>query len=228
MGPKQPPAKKQKTDEDEARDTILKYINTQNRPYNSTDVFQNLHQKIGKTLVTRILEKLAEEKEITGKAFGKTNIYFANQNESDIPSPEEVREMDVKIAALKEDATTLKSENSTLEKQLNALLSSVKTSEISKKLESLNQENGALESRLAPLRNGTKKLTVEDKRAADVQLDAARKHWQTRKKWFNTAWGAFTESMNKKQIKDLMEDIGIETDESVDMDLAKDPLEGLM
>ncbi|KAI9334959.1 Tat binding protein 1-interacting protein-domain-containing protein [Obelidium mucronatum] len=108
MGPKQPPAKKQKTDE--ARATILKYIITQNRPYNSTDVYNNLHSSIGKTLVGKILEKLAKDKEITAKAFGKTTIYFPNQNADDIPSAEETREIDVKIASLKEEASVLKAE----------------------------------------------------------------------------------------------------------------------
>ncbi|KAJ3068885.1 hypothetical protein HDU99_003079, partial [Rhizoclosmatium hyalinum] len=175
-----------------------KYMIAQNRPYNSTDVFTNLHSKIGKTLVGKILDKLVEEKEITGKAFGKTMVYFANQDASDVPSTEEMREMDLQIASLKEEAATLKAENEKLEERLQAL------------------------------RSGTRKLTVEDKNRADKKLDANRKEWRVRRKYFKDAWNMMNESMTRQQANDILEEIGIETDEMVGVDFDKDPLDGLM
>ncbi|KAJ3022681.1 UNVERIFIED_CONTAM: PSMC3 interacting protein [Siphonaria sp. JEL0065] len=230
-----PKAKKPKTDEgeglkssiplislniyaislDEARTTILKYMIAQNRPYNSTDVFQNLHQAIGKTLVGKVLDKLVEDKEITGKVFGKTTIYFANQNTGELPSAEQSREMDLKIASLKEEAAALKNENSANEKILAQLLNSEKTVDLKRKLDVLNTENDALDARLEGLRNGTRKLTVEDKERADKKLNDAYKEWRVRKKMFKEAWCMITESLPPKKTKELMETIGVETDEAV-------------
>ncbi|ORY46962.1 TBPIP-domain-containing protein, partial [Rhizoclosmatium globosum] len=208
----------------DARETILKYMIAQNRPYNSTDVFTNLHSKIGKTLVGKILDKLVEEKEITGKAFGKTMVYFANQDASDVPSTEEMREMDLQIASLKEEAATLKAENSAKEKALTSLLNTAKTADLQAQLDQLNAEVRTTPS----LRSGTRKLTVEDKNRADKKLDANRKEWRVRRKYFKDAWNMMNESMTRQQANDILEEIGIETDEMVGVDFDKDPLDGLM
>ncbi|KAJ3293367.1 PSMC3 interacting protein [Rhizoclosmatium sp. JEL0117] len=205
-----------------------KYMIAQNRPYNSTDVFTNLHSKIGKTLVGKILDKLVEEKEITGKAFGKTMVYFANQDASDVPSTEEMREMDLQIASLKEEAAALKAENSAKEKALTSLLNTAKTADLQAQLDQLDAENEKLEERLQALRSGTRKLTVEDKNRADKKLDANRKEWRVRRKYFKDAWNMMNESMTRQQANDILEEIGIETDEMVGVDFDKDPLDGLM
>ncbi|KAJ3348440.1 40s ribosomal protein L44e [Entophlyctis luteolus] len=216
-----------KTKED-AHETILRYVQAQNRPYNSVDVFTNLHQKFGRTLVNKTLEKLAEEKLITAKAFGKTVVYFANQDEADVPSPEESREMDVKIAALKEELSALKAQNASNEKILASLLNSETTSALQITLDRVSQENDTLDTRLQGLRNGTRRLTVEDKQRVDAKLDANRKEWRVRRKWFNDAWSAMTENIPKKKAKEVLEEIGIETDEDAGISFDKDPLDGLL
>lgn len=58
---------------------ILKYLNNQNRPYNTNDISNNLHNAVGKTSVQKHLNALVEKNLITGKTFGKQTIYFANQ-----------------------------------------------------------------------------------------------------------------------------------------------------
>ncbi|KAJ3110627.1 hypothetical protein HK100_002968 [Physocladia obscura] len=165
---------------------------------------------------------------ITAKPFGKTVIYFANQEEIDVPNPEEMREMDVQIVAFKEELGVLKSENSANEKVLATLLHSEPTGALQIKFDKLNQEKDQLESRLTGIRNGTRKLTSEDKKRADGKLETYRKEWQLRKKIFKEAWETVSENMAKKKAKEVLEEIGIETDEDVGVSFDKDPLEGLM
>ncbi|KAI8609896.1 putative tbp-1 interacting protein [Chytriomyces sp. MP71] len=207
-------AKKQKTDDDEASAAILKYIQAQNRPYSTLDVFTNLHQKYGKTQVTKVLAQLAENKEITAKTFG---------------NPEAAREMDAKIAALKEDLIGLRSEVSAKEKALASLTNSQTNDGLQSTLESLTQEqNQKLQDRLDGLRNGSRKLTVADKQKADKQLEVFRKHWRVRKALFRDAWNTISETLDRKKAKDMLEDMGIETDEAAGVSFDKDPLDGLM
>ncbi|TPX67311.1 hypothetical protein CcCBS67573_g07534 [Chytriomyces confervae] len=242
--------KKLKTDDDEASAAILKYLIAQNRPYSPLDVFTNLLQKYGKTQVGKVLTQLAEDKQITAKTFGKSVIYFPNQDASDTPSPEETREMDIKIAGLRDELAILKSEVSSKEKgcfyqlclaelsmmtayalfqtALSALTNSKTTPDLVEALETLAQENEKLESRLTGLRNGTRKLTIADKQKADAELEVFRKHWRLRKKMFKDAWSTITENMPVKKAKEALEEMGIENDEDVGVSFERDPLEGLM
>ncbi|KAJ3252859.1 PSMC3 interacting protein [Chytriomyces hyalinus] len=221
-------AKKLKTDDDEASAAILKYLIAQNRPYSPLDVFTNLLQKYGKTQVGKVLTQLAEDKQITAKTFGKSVIYFPNQDASDTPSPEETREMDIKIAGLRDELAILKSEISSKEKALSALTNSKTTPDLVEALETLAQENEKLESRLTGLRNGTRKLTIADKQKADAELEVYRKHWRLRKKMFKDAWSTISENMPVKKAKEALEELGIENDEDVGVSFERDPLEGLM
>ncbi|KAI8833637.1 Tat binding protein 1-interacting protein-domain-containing protein [Chytriomyces cf. hyalinus JEL632] len=221
-------AKKLKTDDDEASAAILKYLIGQNRPYSPLDVFTNLLQKYGKTQVGKVLTQLAEDKQITAKTFGKSVIYFPNQDASDTPSPEETREMDIKIAGLRDELAILKTEVSSKEKALSTLTNSKRTPDLVESLETLAQENEKLESRLAGLRNGTRKLTIADKQKADAELEVYRKHWRLRKKMFKDAWSTISENMPVKKAKETLEEIGIENDEDVGVSFERDPLEGLM
>ncbi|KAJ3257958.1 PSMC3 interacting protein [Chytriomyces hyalinus] len=233
-------AKKLKTDDDEASAAILKYLIAQNRPYSPLDVFTNLLQKYGKTQVGKVLTQLAEDKQITAKTFGKSVIYFPNQDASDTPSPEETREMDIKIAGLRDELAILKSEVSSKEKAfdddrlrtvqtvLSALTNSKTTPDLVEALETLAQENEKLESRLTGLRNGTRKLTIADKQKADAELEVYRKHWRQRKKMFKDAWSTISENMSVKKAKETLEELGIENDEDVGVSFERDPLEGLM
>ena len=54
---------------------ILDYLVTQNRPYGGTDIFNNLHGKVGKANVAKILTSLYERGIISGKANGKQWVY---------------------------------------------------------------------------------------------------------------------------------------------------------
>lgn len=46
------------------------------RPYSATDLVLNLHSRISKSNMTKILEELVEDEEICVKSYGKNSFYF--------------------------------------------------------------------------------------------------------------------------------------------------------
>ncbi|PIO56753.1 hypothetical protein TELCIR_21846, partial [Teladorsagia circumcincta] len=55
------------------------YMLEQNRPYSATDVFTNLRQEFGKTLVLKVLESSVSSGILKDKVIGKQKIFYANQ-----------------------------------------------------------------------------------------------------------------------------------------------------
>uniref|UniRef100_A0A0K0D964 TBPIP domain-containing protein n=1 Tax=Angiostrongylus cantonensis TaxID=6313 RepID=A0A0K0D964_ANGCA len=58
---------------------ITEYMVEQNRPYSATDVYTNLRQEFGKTLVLKVLESCAASGTLKEKMIGKQKIFYANQ-----------------------------------------------------------------------------------------------------------------------------------------------------
>jgi 26S proteasome regulatory subunit, ATPase 3, interacting protein len=54
---------------------VFDYLAAQNRPYSATDIFNNLHGKMSKNGITKILSNLYEGEVINGKAYGKQWVY---------------------------------------------------------------------------------------------------------------------------------------------------------
>lgn len=72
-------SKKSGSVEDSEECMILEYLKSQNRPYSATDVFNNLHGKVGKTAVAKLLGQMQESGVIHGKVYGKQWVYVARQ-----------------------------------------------------------------------------------------------------------------------------------------------------
>ncbi|VDO90809.1 unnamed protein product [Haemonchus placei] len=58
---------------------IPEYMLEQNRPYSAIDVFTNLKQEFGKTLVLKVLESCVTSGILKDKVIGKQKIFYANQ-----------------------------------------------------------------------------------------------------------------------------------------------------
>ncbi|KAI8586558.1 Tat binding protein 1-interacting protein-domain-containing protein [Geranomyces variabilis] len=212
----------------EANDVVLQYLKKQNRPYSAADVFNNLGGQVGKTVVVKALATLAEEATIHGKANGKQWVYVAKQDEMETPSKELMDEMNLKLSQLKDQNAVLQEEIKALQSELSTLNSSLTDDQIQAKLLTLNAENEKMEERLVTLRSGDAPAQLSDKeiKAADTKLEKMRKEWRSRKRLFSDMWGAVTESV-PGSIEEFREAVGIETDESVGVNIADDPLKGL-
>jgi hypothetical protein len=64
-----------------ARKLIIQYFRAQNRPYSAIQIHDNLHKRIPKATLERVLTSLSEnDGEIICKEYGKAKIYFLDQN----------------------------------------------------------------------------------------------------------------------------------------------------
>jgi len=205
--------KPQKTLKDaEAVEHILNYLKKQNRPYSAADIYNNLHGAVGKTLVQKILQKSSEENKIKEKIYGKQKVYVAIQDDEEF-SPEDLLNLDKTIEELQKELKEERTKTNSLKSQLNNLNNSMTDEEIVEKLNSTLEENQNLEERLNTLTKGVKLISKEEQNEIDKSLAYNKLEWKKRKKMFRDAWDIITENMQKNP-KELMEELGIETDET--------------
>ncbi|GMG25545.1 unnamed protein product [Ambrosiozyma monospora] len=118
-----PPKKKRAehiSDED-AKPLILDYLKSQYRPYGVTDIVANLHNKVSKVAVTRILEALHKEGELICKTYGRSSFYcykeIVTENEGEQVTMDAVTQMKEEYLNLDKTFKTLKEECAQLESQ---------------------------------------------------------------------------------------------------------------
>ncbi|KAI8847694.1 Tat binding protein 1-interacting protein-domain-containing protein [Chytridium lagenaria] len=218
------PPKKKAASGNDAADAILRYVKEKNRPYSATDIFSNLKGAFAKPVVQKILAQLVEESKINGKQYGKQWVYVAKQEEVSTLSPEETAEVDATLSKTTSDLSEITAKNKEMEKRLNILTSAMTNEEMESKIESLKQETDAMRIRLTQLRDGQQLVTDEERTKITWMYDTYRLMWRQRKKMFMEAWRTVTENLPGNP-KELMEQLGIETDEAVGMDMNVDPLQ---
>lgn len=82
----------------------------QNRPFNPQNIFDNLHGKVKKASVQKILDTLSGDGRIASKDFGKAKVYYALQSNAEVPPKAELDEMDSKISELSTESRELDAE----------------------------------------------------------------------------------------------------------------------
>ena len=97
----------------------------QNRPYSLINIFDNLHGKIKKPQVQRILDSLTDAGELQMKEFGKAKIYLLNQksipdvNQAELDKiSKEVQDLRTAHRELTEDVKSLTAELKDIQNQL--------------------------------------------------------------------------------------------------------------
>jgi hypothetical protein len=69
------------TTDSAAKKLLLQYLKQQNRPYSAIQMFDNLHKRIPKATLERVLTVLCGPGEgVLSKEYGKTRIYFPDQS----------------------------------------------------------------------------------------------------------------------------------------------------
>ncbi|TPX42413.1 hypothetical protein SeMB42_g05131 [Synchytrium endobioticum] len=220
MPPKASNKKKGPSQDDES-EIIFSYLRRQNRPYSAADIYNNLKLEIGKGNVQKILTTLLDEAKIAGKQYGKQMVYVCRQDEFETPSAEELEAMDSTIEQIKNEITVLTENNHALGAELSKLNNSMTDAELESRLAELADENSKSAERLEKLKAGQQLVTDEERRKIDQDYDTYRKHWQVRKRMFKEAWAMVTENLPDKPAE-LMERLGVETDEMHNMDFSRD------
>ncbi|KAJ2815907.1 hypothetical protein FBU31_006763, partial [Coemansia sp. 'formosensis'] len=147
---------------------------------------------------------------------GKQQIFFAIQTSIDVPSVEDAEEEEDLIKERGEQADKLKDENRTLALRLQALTSALTDDQIRERIAKLTYEIKSNEERLSQLRSG-EVISPQERKKIETEHAAMLKLWSSRKRIFKNISDTIAEQYPGK-MKDLFEEIGVETDESVGAD----------
>ncbi|CAG8570531.1 12247_t:CDS:2 [Cetraspora pellucida] len=202
-----------------AEQKVLDYLRKQNRPYSATDISNNLHGAVTKTIVQKALTSLVDKEEVVCKTYGKQSVYVVSQDQFESPSPDELNNMDAEIEDLKKEVNDYKERNKQLQSVLSGLTNSLTNEQVEERLKTLAEKNNRNEERLQELKSGTKSVSVEDKNRIEAIYARNRKLWRQRKRMFDEIFSQIADAIEKKT-RELMEDLGIETDPD---ELKEDP-----
>ncbi|KAH7826905.1 putative Homologous-pairing protein 2 [Monocercomonoides exilis] len=215
MPAKREPKKSSKSAaKDEAESLILDFINKQNRPFSVQNVVDGLKGKIKKTATQKALDALVEKSQVTLKEFGKSKIYFADQSQFEVPSKEEIAQMDETINQTQDELRELESTAKSMTAENAHLASELTNEQISEEITRLTQDNKELGAKLNRLKEGGIHVDPEYKEKVSKAYGTMISEWKARRRVGTDALGVISEATGKSE-KDLADDIGIETDEAV-------------
>ncbi|KAJ2873189.1 PSMC3 interacting protein, partial [Coemansia aciculifera] len=197
---------------------VLAYLQKANRPYSANDISSQLHGQVSPAQAKKVLNSLADEEKIQRKDNGKQQIFFAIQASIDVPNIEEAEEEEDLIKERGEQVDKLKEENRALASRLQALTSALTDDQIRERIAKLAHEIKTNEERLTQLRSG-EVISPEERKKIETEHAAMLKLWSSRKRIFKNISDTIAEGYPGK-IKDLFEELGVETDESAGADPA--------
>ncbi|KAK7792377.1 hypothetical protein R5R35_007729 [Gryllus longicercus] len=199
-----------------ADEAVLKYLVTQNRPYSANDIFMNLHKEYGKTAVQKSLDVLVEKGSIKEKVYGKQKVYSVQQKMG-ISSDEVskvLEDLDKRIGQASEKLSLVEQELHTSEALLRNLVSSPTTENAIKDLDVLQNKVDKLKEKLKNLSQTSVPISKKDFEETKKEHERMTKEWRKRKSTCMSIVNSILESYPKTK-KELLDDIGIETDEDV-------------
>lgn len=209
------PPKKGKGSDNEEK-AILEYLTRTNRPYSGTDISSQLHGMVSTAQAKKILNELADDGKIMRKANGKQQIFYPIQTAIDIPSAEEAEEEEEAIKAKQEQVDSLKEENKSQSSKLKGLNNALTDDQMRERIAKLSLEIKENSGRLEQLRSGDV-ISPAEKNKIEAEHKKMLKFWSARKQIFKSITDAISEGYPGK-VKDLLEELGVETDEAVGAD----------
>eukprot|EP00668_Euglena_longa_P043154 GGOE01057210.1.p1 GENE.GGOE01057210.1~~GGOE01057210.1.p1 ORF type:complete len:359 (+),score=86.78 GGOE01057210.1:86-1078(+) len=196
---------------------ILEFLNTRNRPYSSINVVDSSAGAIKKAAAEKSLAALHAAGKITCKDLKKQKVYVARQDDFDVPDASEVARMETSIKALTEEVAALERETKTLGSTLQQLQTQMSDEELSQDVQSKTKAIAEMEGKLQALRQGSVLVDETRKAKAQEQYEQYRGAWRKRKRMARDIIDAVCG--DAKRPKDLMEELGIETDEQMQVTL---------
>ncbi|KAK9806676.1 hypothetical protein WJX73_007140 [Symbiochloris irregularis] len=202
-----------------ADDQVLAFVKQQNRPYNVQIITDNLAQfGVKKGQVQRAVDALAEAQKIICKEFGKVKIYMPPQDSADEVPKEELERRQQQVKALSQECLTTGDSIKQAQKELQALSSSLTAEQIEQQTAALQAQIAEQDAKLSSLKGSTRLVSVADRAAAEKALSANLLQWGKRKSIFKEIWDNIRENIDQNH-KQLLEDMGVETDEQMNVDL---------
>lgn len=192
---------------------VLQLMQEKNRPYSVINIGDELHGEFPKSAIQKAVDALTSEGKITCKLFGKsTKIYFASQEGLPVASKEELQQLDNHLDELRERETELKQKVEELRARKNRLANTKPLPELYAYRDELRQRAEQEEARKDSLIEEAQGITPEDAEKHQKAFRTRCEQWRTRKNKCREMIDAFCEAVDKKP-SELMEEIGLETDE---------------
>ncbi|MFH4982838.1 hypothetical protein AB6A40_009547 [Gnathostoma spinigerum] len=195
--------------EEKALQEIPAYIVAQNRPYSCIDVWTNLHQQYGKTLVTKCLDTGVERGILCEKTISKQKIYFPNQTLLPKQSEEELIETDKQIETKASLVNSLEDRLKALCAELKIVKSCETTESLQLKQRTLSFEIQTMGKKLAELEQRKVNIDPEKKKQMAIEYDLCMNHLKKRKRLAEHALGTILENCPIEK-KKLIDEIGLE------------------
>ena len=214
-----PPSKKTKASKvkviddsfGDPKEEVFNYLLSQNRPYSTINIFDNLHGKIKKGQLQKILDNLTLEGKIICKEYN-TKIYLVNQNNFPPVSEEELKEVEDEITEKRKVLAELRETLQNKEKEYKKITSVYTDEELELHLKEAKKELECLESKVQRIENNTIELIPEEKMLeAEKRFEQGKAKYRKIKRICMDILDQFSEGLEMKTSK-LMDDIGIEND----------------
>eukprot|EP00794_Sanderia_malayensis_P003394 gene3394-3884_t len=203
-----------------ADDAVLDYLNKQNRPYSAVDIFNNLHKEFGKTAIVKSLESLAEKKQIHEKVYGKQKAYAPNQDQYEDYDESQLKKMDLEITGHAEELKRLQQQCKSQEAVIGKMNSQITTKVAKERLEQLTGECSSMQERIKKIESASNSVTPVEKDKIYKDHKECDQHWRKRKRMAMDIINCILEGYPKSK-KQLLEEVGVETDEEVGVSLDK-------
>ncbi|EME27752.1 uncharacterized protein Gasu_47380 [Galdieria sulphuraria] len=198
---------------------VMRFLEKQNRPFSVQNIVDALQKDgIKKALCEKILSSLVEKEVVSVKEYGKAKIYLFRQDTIEIPEQKEVEEMDEELRLKEEEYASITTEISELEKEVNYLSSQMTVEEARNKRDELESTLQQMNEKLQVLSAGIQQIDPEERKKLQQNLLYNVSNWKQRKRMAKDILDAISENANLKY-KELCEQIGVETDETVGLDM---------
>nr|AGH55780.1 Hop2 [Brachionus calyciflorus] len=172
---------------------VLDYLVEQNRPFSAQDITNNLDGKLGKTVITNALEKLAADNRIIEKVYGKQKVYMALQKIDTVNIKGQLRDLDEKIITSGAELNRIKQDNLKIESQLKSYGDKIPIKELESRISDVNSEIQDLEKRIKLLKSSN----------LDKEIEKYAKQWRKLKRIGKEMMDSILDNCNVKK-KDLI------------------------
>lgn len=200
-------------------EVVIKYLRGQNRPYNSNDIFNNLHEEIRKPAVQKALDFLVEQGRITEKVYGKQKVYVVKQEDTSAKDLErELQDLDSKLNAISKQVASAEQVLKGSENELHELQLAPTTSEAQNEKKVLENRVQALKEKLDIISKNSVKISETDKKQIQNEYESNMNEWRKMKGVCMDIVEAILEGYHDSK-RALLNEIGIETDEDIGVPL---------
>jgi len=189
-----------------------------NRPFSSNDVFSNLQRHgVGKSAVEKALDQLVKDNKIFMKLNGKQKIYCVVQPDSTVEDQNEIQSIDEELMKINEALREVERKYKESETEVKTLQGTYSTEEAKDKVAEMEKTVSELKSQLDQMsKTSGNVISLKDRGQVKKEYETMTKEYRKRKRMCTDILDSILENCPKPK-KALFEEIGIETDESVDM-----------